>query len=1200
MSGRASLPRRVGRPPVLRQVSLERHGVIEASAGTGKTFTLENLVIELLLGTDVALDQLLVVTFTEKATHEIRTRVRAKLEELRSGGGEPPTEEQIRAGDFWTLDDIAREKLERALRTFDGTTIATIHAFCQSVLRDNAFASGRLFEEQQVDGRDAFGRAFREALRRDVARDPARSRWLEAALRAGSTMGRIEELLWKVVTARGELRPGFDEAALTAALAAFPLGEPLVADLQRALKEWKVHGGTVKAIVWRCERLAVAVAQWQSTGDITAFVQAAVAAEPDVLAEKLAKLTPRPGPGARVCAAALDLARATPPFTAALIHALLESVTRELARSKRVAGRYDFDDMLSLLDDALRGPRGGVLAEDMRRRWKFALIDEFQDTDETQWSIFRRAFFEPGQDEGRSVLFFVGDPKQSIYRFRGADVHAYLRARDEVVAAGGARVSLERNFRATAALVRAHNQIFDQSAAEPIFTGVIEYTAVECGRPERALTDGEGREVAPVGVLRFSGGELSADALGPWIAAQVRTLTDPARPWRLDGRALDPSDVFVLTRTGREGRAVGAALRAGGVPHSFYKEDGLFQSDEAKDIRVLLSAIDDPSDRACRLAAWLTPFFGLPLSAIESARDLPASHPLVARLHTWKALADGRAFDRLFESIVRHSGVLRREIFFADGERELTNYLHILEFLLERARDGHPTLSELVHGLSGLIDKTRAPLDVVDGNAQRIESERRAVQIMTIHKAKGLEAPVVFVAGGFTPPFSAEDVRVYHDEGRRLAWVGALSPDVESLVKEEESEEDQRLMYVALTRAMGRLVLPCLVEAEPTSNGKRDAGDARPMRGPYDRVNKRVVERLQASEGGDASAAELFAAEDVVPAAPAVLESSPSVSSWTPPMALLHDEDQSARYAALRDQHAGAIVTSYTRLRGERRERGEPRSAWGDGPEERRAQKAVESDESGAPLRGARASGVFLHEILERIPLASFAAAGLGEWRVRAEVSALFDEAIAVHRIEPAQRAHAEQLVWAAYTTPLVLPGADASARLDAGFAGASRVVREMDFVYPIPQGDQDLALAGLAGSPRAASSGKGGRGAGYIRGSLDLAFEHRGLTYFVDWKSDSLPSYSTEALGHRVATHYEDQAVLYALAVVRLLGIRSAEDHRARFGGLLYCFLRGLDASGEGSSQGMWSSRPSWDDILRWNESLRTRRHWGGAGGTS
>jgi exodeoxyribonuclease V beta subunit len=151
---------------VLRGVPLDRHAVLEASAGTGKTFTLEHLVVELILSADVPIDRILVVTFTEKATNELRLRVRRKLEGLYRGEGEPPDDAQVRAGDFWTIDDAAQAKLARALQAFDGATIATIHAFCQRVLRENAFSSGRLFEEQQVDGRDSFARAMREALRR--------------------------------------------------------------------------------------------------------------------------------------------------------------------------------------------------------------------------------------------------------------------------------------------------------------------------------------------------------------------------------------------------------------------------------------------------------------------------------------------------------------------------------------------------------------------------------------------------------------------------------------------------------------------------------------------------------------------------------------------------------------------------------------------------------------------------------------------------------------------------------------------------------------------------------------------------------------------------------------------------------------------------------------------------------------------------
>jgi exodeoxyribonuclease V beta subunit len=770
-----------------------------------------------------------------------------------------------------------------------------------------------------------------------------------------------------------------------------------------------------------------------------------------------------------------------------------------------------------------------------------------------------------------SVLYLVGDPKQSIYRFRGADVHTYLRARAAIVDAGGQPVALDRNHRATAVMVDGLNAIFDQQAPEPVFSGNIAYTPVTCGRPERALVDGDGHAVTPVYTMRFQspGESVPLPLLGSLIAREVRSITAPDRPWRLDGEALAYSDVFVLTRNAREGRALGAALREGGVPYAFYKEDGLFRTDEAKDVRALLVAIEDPSDRARRLAAWLTPFFGLPLVAVERARDLPTSHPFAARLFAWKALADERDFERLFERVVEESGIVRREIFFGEGERELTNYLHILELCLEHARRTHATLRDLVHLLSGLIDGTRLPLEI-EGSVQRLESDRRAVQIMTIHKSKGLEAAVVFVAGGFSQP-SPDAVRVYHGGARRLAWVGRIDDaEVDAVVKQEEREEEQRLMYVALTRAKGRLYLPCLVEDGVSGSGRRARGDAKTMRGPYRLVNRRVVELARSQPGW-------LTVEDVAnaqaPARPS--DETARAATWTPPAALLGGPEDAARYTALREGHAAAIVTSYTRMRG-----AAARPAWTLPDEERRAEKAAASfDEAATTLRSARASGVFLHEVLERVPIASFAAPGLATWRELPAVSALFDEALAVHRIDRAQREHAEALVWGAYTTPVALPG---GARI-AGIAAAARVAREMEFVFPLPE----------AGHPTLAEAARGpfAIGRGYVRGSLDLAFDHEGMTYFLDWKSDSLRSYAPDALGPHVREHYEEQVALYVLAIVKLLGVRSRDEYTARFGGLLYCFLRGFDAGGAG----VWTARPTWDDVLGWENALRARRFAGG-----
>jgi exodeoxyribonuclease V beta subunit len=1157
---------RAARPGVLQRIPLDRSVVIEASAGSGKTFTLEHLVVELLLTTEVTLDRVLVVTFTEKATNELRTRLRAKLEALRSIGAAPvddgaPEMPAPAAGPqgFWVIDAAAREKLDRALRSFDAATITTIHAFCQRVLRENAFSSGRLFREQQVDGRDVFARAMPEALRRDVARDALRAPWLEAALGSGWSIGRIQQLLWDCVQSHGELRPVLDPAAIARALDAFPLGDAGRGDGGVAeMKAWGMHAATARTVARRFYDLAAVVERGRASRSVAAYVLDAQDADFEYLLEKLPREPPRPGPAASLCAAALDLARLTPTFAGGLAQTLLPAVRGELARRKREAGQYDFDDMLSLVDEALRGPRADALAAALRERWRYVLIDEFQDTDETQWSIFRRGFFEGAGTA--SVLCLVGDPKQSIYRFRGADVETYLRARDEVVGAGGQPALLDHNYRATPRLVLATNAIFDQAAPTPMFTGSLRYAPLACGRPDRALTDGDGRAVSPVHLMRLSAppDSQALPALGAWMASEIKAITDPSRPWRLDARALGHADVLVLTRTSREGRFLGAALRAAAVPYTFYKQDGLFQTDEARDLRTLLAAIDDPGHRARRLAAWLTPFFGLPLSAIDRARDLPVAHPLVSTLLGWKTIADARDFGRLFDAIVRDSGLIRREIFFADGERELTNYLHLFELLLEHAHRTRSTLGDLAQALSGLIEKTRLPLDL-EGSVQRLESDQPAVQIMTVHKSKGLEAPIVFVAGGFSQS-RGDDVRVYHDEGRRLAWVGAVSdPRVEARAKEEEREEDQRLMYVALTRAQGRLYLPLLASAASDGGpgeGGRGHGAPRGLRGPYNIVNRRVAALLESGEGLLTVAEVPVMSRAQAGAAPR--DDEQATQGWQPPAALLRQEDETSA-GSLRRSRTGPFVTSYTRMRGDRAVSRSPRTGEADGVAE------AADTASTTQLRGARTSGVFLHELLEHVPLASFAGGvAIDAWRSRPDVAELFDEAMAVHRIDRAQRGHAEQLLWAAYTTPLDLPG---GGRLE-GLSAAGRVVREMDFVFPMPSGPGE--------TPGASAQG-------LVRGSIDLAFEHGGATYFVDWKSDSLASYAPAALERHVREHYETQARLYTLAIVKLLGATTPERYDARFGGMVYCFLRGLDARGHG----LWSARPTWEAVCSWERDL-------------
>ncbi|MCI0570122.1 MAG: UvrD-helicase domain-containing protein, partial [Myxococcaceae bacterium] len=620
---------RYEKPAILAEVPRDSSAVIEASAGTGKTYTLEHLVVELLLVVGVRIEEVLVVTFTERATAELRARVRKKLEELLAWTG---TAEGVPDAQCWTLDAEARRRIEMALTSLDAATISTIHGFCQRVLSEQAFANGRLFGETQVDAREAFGAAFREELRTRLAREDAPRALLELWLREVGDLERLEALLFRCSTERGALEPRFDGPTLLGAVRACPLTADALKQLELEWAQEKLHAATRKALRKHLESLAAWCTERQGREDaeglLAEFRAWRGSGSGSYLGEKLPE---RVGTlGTQVCAWYLALLQSAPSFEAAVVHAMLPGVRKRLAERKRELGHIDFDDMLLHVRDGLRGPQGEALAQALRERYRFALVDEFQDTDEVQWEVFRRVFHESG---GRSVLYVIGDPKQAIYSFRGADVQTYLKARQTVVDAGGAFVQLRTNFRSTRRMVDAVNRLLAQDASPPFFDGAIRYEQpVDCGKKDFTAAGPDGAEAAPVQLWRFVGeGRLTAGdvrgALGRRMAEEIRSLlsAEPA-PLRLrrggEERRVRAKDIFVLTRTEAEGRELARWLRAEGVPVAFFKQDGLFQSEEAMDVRDVLAAIAAPEDRSARMRAWMGPFFAVPLQELAHAEEL--------------------------------------------------------------------------------------------------------------------------------------------------------------------------------------------------------------------------------------------------------------------------------------------------------------------------------------------------------------------------------------------------------------------------------------------------------------------------------------------------------------------------------------------------------------------------------------------------
>lgn len=1153
---------RVEKPEILRGLAPDQHVVIEASAGTGKTYTLERLVLDRVLA-GVKISEILVVTFTEKAASEMRGRIRTLLAdclELCRGGG--AAEGAPEEGACWVLDEEAEGYLDAALRTFDSAQISTIHAFCQRILGEQAFANQRLFSETTADARTLFSTAFLEALRSDFFHGEA-SLVFDLWLRNG-TVEALEKLLYACASERARRMPACDTSAVEEILSLFPLDDDIPQVLEARWKELRSkqrHGPLVdryhrvrelmEALPVADEegapvlRLPVAWAMQRGATSSTPWVR--------TIRERLEQIPDRCPRLEGLLTFCVRIEEEIPSLQALAVDTLLPLVARRLEATKRREGLLDFDDMLLALDRSLRGPGGAALTALLRGRFRCALIDEFQDTDEVQWSIFRRIFFDSG---GANLLYAIGDPKQAIYQFRGADVQTYLEAKEAILADGGAHLVLEASFRSSPGLIRGINHILDPAGG--FFTGEVQASRpVTPGRRERHAVGPDGAQIPAIEVLPVSGeeGRPPLVALGERIADEIIGLTCSERPTFLwdEGEGAGPrplthSDVYVLYRTTREGRILSQILRRRGVPFAFYKEEGLFQREEAWAWHDVLQAVASPDDPLLRTRAWLSPFFCVSLEEVGALRDLAEDHPFLVRLHGWAALAEERRYEALFSSVLDESGVLRRAI-ATDDERQLTNLLHLSELLLERANQRRCSLAELIQWLRAVIDERELP-GKEGGNQQRLETERQAVQLMTLHASKGLEAPVVFLAGGIRKAPGGSDLSLYHEGRERRVWIGKPPAHVAELVQVEERQESERLLYVGMTRAMGRLYLPLY--------GVTVNGTYAPLQ-----------ERLEAIQGEAAAGAaegsplrEFHFGDGQVPlpqqqarVQPAVPEAPGQDAGW--------DE---AVYDDLRQQRLGFVTTSYTRMRGFR--------AAGEWEEER-----VEGEQEVAPpgpdeLPGGAASGIFLHEILARLDPAQVPA-GFEDFRAEQGAQAIFGEEARRHGIHGPHLEHAWQLVHRALVTPIPLAAGEV---LEGGVKDAARWLPEMEFLYPLPEEGHPPLDA--APGPLGFEIGKG-----FVKGFIDLIFQQGERVYFADWKSDSLPSFDGSYVDRYVDRSYEIQARLYTLAVVKLLGWRDEASYERGFGGLYYFFLRGMAPD---STRGIYQRRPTWAEVLSWERWLR------------
>lgn len=781
-------PVRVARPESLPPAN-DRYVVVEASAGTGKTFFLEHRVVDLILG-GAELAQILLVTFTDKAVAELRMRIRDLLDRTARA------EISAATASYWELDDAARTRLRAAVTAFDHAPIFTIHGFCHRILIEDAFAARRLFQQTQVADEVAFDAAFSSLLRERFARVSPDQDLLAAYLEWGGTVDTLRDLLLKCARADARAPRNFDRAhaldvaeAMRASYGTQDLCDQLLRSLPLKGQEPRWVPTWLDAI---CSALA------RTAGDPARILGACDEIREDAkkLYERVAK-----SPAHAAAAAALRDAIRLMPLDEAVASELLPHVLTRIGTDKAEHGMFDYDDMLELVRDALRGPRGPELATRLRTRTPWVMIDEFQDTDPVQWEIFRTVWTAP-EAKGLTI---VGDPKQAIYGFRGADVATYEGARDQLMQAGATQVHLDINRRSTKPLVDAVNEILVGQPLMPLLDKTIRYDHPVSASGD--VTCDTTRPPITVFHLQGAGRDDNRTALARTIGAEIERLRDAPPVWQSRGKQppFSLGHCMVLTRSNKESVAIATALRARGLACALVESDKLFETREAAELAAVLAAIATPRDRSDRMRALRTRFFDVPWAELMSVVDAPDHHPLIARLFDWSALAGQREYETLFRRLVEDSRYAERALVLGGGERAIVNTWHLIELLLEEVARSRCNLDELVTRLRRWIDDHEELTD--DRDIQRAETDADAIRILTIHKAKGLEAPYVFMFGAASAAPNSK-VQTLRDAAGRTLVVAAHDDTIKKQLADETEAENQRLAYVALTRAQVRLYLP--------------------------------------------------------------------------------------------------------------------------------------------------------------------------------------------------------------------------------------------------------------------------------------------------------------------------------------------------------------------------------------------------------
>jgi len=1161
------------KPLQVFDVPLKGISLVEASAGTGKTYNITSLYVRAILELNLEPSQILVMTFTEAATAELKFRLRSRLRESLNA----VIKKDAGKDDF--LSDLlyrnytdAEQKLHNAIELFDESAVFTIHGFCNRLLSEYSlqFDVPPNFElltdpsEMLQDCVDDYWRAFIQSAEKDD------KKWF------------ILDYLTDVGFGPDELKKSVD-AVLTHPRSKVTPGNISTADLQDSLEGLEAAFKTLKA-------------HWEKEGDIisdmylnrklsgTAFrkgksweqdwknLMELISAErprvniPDRM-DRFGMYMKESGSKKDFIVPELDFFTAMDAYVEitghlkllkpAFIKESVEDIREQFRDRKRKANVLSYNDLLEITEEGIRNDKTGYLTGRIRENYPLALVDEFQDTDPIQYGIFRKIYY----DHPETGLFMIGDPKQAIYSFRGADIFTYLSAKKDTDE--GQAYKLLYNYRSNKRMIEGVNNLFSV-AEKPFLLEGLSFQAAQFPESKDDLDyikDNSGDTINPLQFIELSNDSYTNktelnNGIYDIVSKEIAEMLSDN--YTIKGKKIREKDIAVLVREGREGEAIQASLRELGISSVLRSRTSVFKTQEADELFRILNAIlrisYEPGVRAA-LATSLLGFTAKDLIDLneDGARWVQLIHLFIKIREVWEERGIEAAIDELFLLF----NVMQRISEETIAERRISNLIHISELLSKAAREQQLHDKALLKWFYSKINQDDSK-DSSEDEQLRLESDEGLVQITTIHSSKGLQYPVVFCPflwSSKATPKKNNLLKFYKGDFIHIdISQGADHPnksDHVALTEKQNQAEDVRLTYVALTRAISAcyVILPNYRDVDHSPLGFILRGNFEASKADFSTIK----ETLETAEN---------------------IEVRPPVSSAGISLARnANDKEPLSKASFTREDlfHFPKLL-SYSSLSGQK-EKQEFGKDYDD-TDLKTVPSVERNDRFGFP-KGANA-GTCLHNILEDLRFAD-----------TSNIEQVVEQNLDYSGIDEKWKPETIKWISEILEHPLEDPDITLSKLSD------SEVLKEMEFFFPVQRLKAEDLWKIIRTDPPTSIASESVHG--FMKGYIDLTFKANGKFYILDYKSnylgDHLDEYGKDALQQAMEdSGYDLQYHIYTLALHRFLAARIKDyDFEDHFGGVLYLFLRGVNRDVPGS--GVYFDRPERKVIQQLDQYFRGRK---------